>query len=212
MAEQSSWALILLAAGASTRMGRPKQLLPVGGRPLLRHVVEAVLAAPVSPVVVVLGANATEIAPCLEGLSVRVVVNPGWAEGMGSSMRAGMDSLISCAPAAAGVIVALADQPDLASGHLARLIEAQHVTGRPIVASECGGVRGPPVLFAASFFPALRTLQGDAGARPLLQAHAHEVVTVPLATAHDLDTPADYVGYLSRPPPDGNQAQANAEV
>ena len=110
MAENFSCGLILLAAGASTRMGRPKQLLPVRGRPLLRHVVEACLAAPVSPVIVVLGANSAEIAPCLGGLAVHVVVNAGWAEGMGSSLRAGLEALAALAPAAKNLVIALAER------------------------------------------------------------------------------------------------------
>jgi len=201
MPEPFRCALLILAAGASTRMGRPKQLLPVDGRPLLRRVVEAGLAVPVSPVIVVLGAGAAEIAPCLAGRPVQIVVHPGWAEGMGSSLRAGMEAITASAPASDFVVVALGDQPDFAASHLARLIETQHTTGRSIVAAEYAGVRGPPVLFAAKHFPALRTLQGDAGARALLQAHAEEVATVSFPKAADLDTPADYTSYLERNPP-----------
>lgn len=202
MAEQFSCALILLAAGASTRMGRPKQLLPMyGNRPLLRHVVESALAEPVSPVVVVLGANSAQIAPCLEGLPVRIVVNTGWAEGMGSSLRRGMEELAKITPATKSVVVALADQPDIPAGHITKLIEAQHATNRPVVASECKGVRGPPVLFTAKYFPSLLALRGDAGARSLLQAHPDEVAVVSLPFAQDLDTPADYSDYLGRQNP-----------
>ena len=201
LADKFSCALILLAAGASTRMGRPKQLLPIGARPLLRLVVEAALAAPVSPIVVVLGANAAEIAPCLDGLPVQVVANANWAEGMGTSLRCGMESLKACAPTVDAVIVALADQPDFSSAHIAKLIETRRSTGRPIIASECDGVRGPPVLFAAKFFPVLLALQGDAGARTLLRERADEVTAVPVATARDLDTPADYTDYLGQKPP-----------
>lgn len=194
--------LILLAAGASTRMGRPKQLLPMyGGRPLLRHVVESALAEPVSPTIVVLGANAAEIAPCLHGLPVRIMVNSTWTEGMGSSLRCGLEALLASAPSIQNVIVALADQPDLPAGHLAKLIAAQRASGRSITASEFEGVRGPPVLFTAKFFPELRALAGEAGARSLLQIHAREVETVPLLGARDLDTPADYSHYLEQHSP-----------
>jgi molybdenum cofactor cytidylyltransferase len=188
-------------------MGRPKQLLPVQGKPLLRHVVESVLTAPVSPVVVVLGANATEIAPCLDGLPVQVVVNPGWSEGLASSLRIGMEALTAGATTVESVVIALADQPDFPAGHLEKLREVQAATGRPIVASECAGVRGPPVLFTAGYFPALRALRGDAGARALLQTHARDVATVPLAAARDLDTPADYAAYLNRLPPNNPELE-----
>ena len=205
MNAKPSCALILLAAGASTRMGRPKQLLPMyGNRPLLRQVVESALVEPVSPVIVVLGANAAEIAPSLDGLPVRITVNAGWAEGMGSSLRRGMEELAKCSPPADHVIVALADQPDILTGHLAKLIETQRATGRPIVASECEGVRGPPVLFAAKYFTALQALRGDAGARALLREHAHEVAAVPLLAARDLDTPTDYAVYLTQNPNNGD--------
>lgn len=209
-ADKISCALILLAAGASTRMGRPKQLLPMyGTRPLLRHVVESALTEPVSPVIVVLGANAAKIAPCLDGLPLSIVINPAWAEGMGSSIRRGLEELAKSAPTANCVIIALADQPDILSGHLAKLIETLRTTGKPIVASECGDVRGPPVLFTASYFSTLLALQGDAGARALLKAHAAEVATVALATARDLDTPADYANYLEQNAPRITQIDAD---
>ena len=182
-------------------MGQPKQLLPVHGKPLLRHVVENALTEPVSPIVIVLGANATVIAPCLDGLPVRIVSNSDWAEGMGSSIRRGLEELAMCTPTADRVIITLADQPDLPRGHLAQLLEAQRITGQPIVASECDGVRGPPVLFTTKYFPPLLALRGDTGARALLQAHANDVATVPLHHARDLDTPADYSDYLGRQKP-----------
>lgn len=198
MPEQPTCGLILLAAGASTRMGRPKQLLPAGGKPLLRHVAEVGLSGPVSPVVVVLGAHAAEIAPCLDGLAVQVVVNDRWTEGMGASLRAGMQAMKRAAPAAQAVIVALADQPDFSPDHLERMVEIHRVSGRAIVASEADGTLRPPVLFASAWFSRLLTLEGDAGARTLLQENRTEVAIVPLAMPADLDTPADYEKFLRR--------------
>ena len=198
MADSFSCALVLLAAGASTRMGRPKQLLPVGDRPLLCQVAGAALAAPVSPVIVVLGAHAAEIAPSLGGLGVHLVVNDGWSEGMGSSIRAGMETLLSLAPAIDGVVIVLADQADFSASHVARLLDVRRQTGRSMIASQFRGALMPPALFAAEHFPCLCALQGDAGARSLLQARADEVGTVPLAAVADLDTPSDYTAYLGR--------------
>ena len=189
----------MLAAGASRRMGRPKQLLPVAGRPLLRHVVGRTLAAPVSPVIVVLGAHAEAIAPALAGLPVQIVLNESWASGMGSSVRKGLQTLLAGTPEAKAVIIALADQPDCPAGHFARLIETQRVTGRGMVASENGGQPIPPVLFTAEWFPRLLTLTGDAGARTLLREQPASLALVPLAGAHDLDTPADYERFLHDP-------------
>jgi molybdenum cofactor cytidylyltransferase len=202
MADLPRCALILLAAGASRRMGRPKQLLPVGGgKALLRQVAEQAVAAPVSPVLVVLGSQAPEIAPSLDGLALQIVTHDRWTEGMGSSVRAAMRALEGEASAPAALIIALADQPDCTAKHLTLLIESWRNTGRSIVASIAGGELQPPVLFAAEWFPRLRELAGDTGARQLLREHAAAVATVPLSTAADLDTPADYDEYLRRPQP-----------
>ncbi len=194
MAEPFRCGLVLLAAGASTRMGRPKQLLPVGGRPLLRVVAEAALAAPVAPVIVVLGAHAAEIAPCLDGLAVRVLAHDGWAEGMGSSLRAGMAALLAGGETFDGVVVALADQPELSAAHLARLVATHRETGRSIVASRRAGVWQPPAFFAAGHFAELQASAGDAGARRLLQAHRADLIAVDWA-GQDLDTPGDYENF-----------------
>jgi molybdenum cofactor cytidylyltransferase len=186
------------AAGASSRMGRPKQLLPINGRPLLRLIAERALTAPVSAVVVVLGAHANEITPCLHGLSVRIVVNENWTEGMGSSLRTGMQVISALIPGPQAVVIALGDQPDFSATHMTQLIEMGRASRSSIVASEANGVLMPPALFAANHFPELLSLRGDAGARSLFQLHAREVPFVPLTAACDLDTPEDYTDYLER--------------
>lgn len=197
MADAPAFAVLVLAAGASRRMGRPKQLLPVDGAPLVRRVVGAAAASPAKPLVVVLGAHAAEIRPGLEGLAAHVVENAAWAEGMGASIRSGMAALDALAPQAKGVVICLADQPDLCADHIAALIEAAETGGRSIVASVRGGRRMPPVLFAARHFPDLRQLEGDVGARALIEAHAAEVAEVPAEALRDLNTPLDYEEYLS---------------
>jgi molybdenum cofactor cytidylyltransferase len=198
MADDFSCALLLLAAGASSRMGRPKQLLPVDGQPLLRLIAERALTAPVSAVVVVLGAHVSEIAPCFAGLPVKIVVNENWAEGMGSSLRAGVEAISALTPAPQGVVIALGDQPDFSAAHVIHLIEMWRASHSSIVASEANGVLMPPALFAANHFPDLLSLRGDAGARSLFQLHTREVPFVPMAAACDLDTPEDYTAYLER--------------
>ena len=197
MPENLSCGLVLLAAGASTRMGRPKQLLSVSGRPLVRLATEAALAAPVSPVVVVLGAGAAEIAPALDGLPAQMVTNDAWAEGMGTSIRAGVRAARQIDPALPAMIIALADQPGVPAAHLARLIATRNETGRTIVATDNGGVAQPPALFTAAWFSRLLALRGDTGARALLGEQRAHLALVPLADAADLDTPDDYERFIT---------------
>lgn len=187
--------LVLLAAGASRRMGQPKQLLPLQGRTLLRHVAERVLKAPVSPVIVVLGAETEQIAPTLDGLPVHVVVNSAWTEGMGASLRVGVEAALARAPDLDALIVALGDQPGLPDGHLGRLIARHRAGGCSLVASLHDGRRLPPVLFGRDWFPTLRTLSGDAGARDILREDRPDFASIPLRDATDLDTPEDYARY-----------------
>lgn len=199
MAEPSRCGLILLAAGASQRMGRPKQLLPIHGKPLVRHVVENVLPAGFSPVVVVLGAGADEVQMALGGLPVNLTVNTGWAEGMGSSLRAGVETVLRLQPNLTGLIIALADQPDLSAQHVEQIASEQRRTGQTMVAWECGGVPMPPVYFAAEHFPSLLALPGDTGARALLRSARASIALVHGEALTDLDTPADYEAFLRRP-------------
>ncbi len=198
MDERFSCALLLLAAGASRRMGRPKQLLPIGNQPLLRRVVEGSIAFGAIPTIVVLGSHADEIKPSLVGLPVHVVVNDGWEEGMGSSIRVGMEAVLKLAPETAGIIIALGDQPDFSATHLQRLVAKHWETGCSIVASRHGTHLMPPVFFSATHFPALAALRGYAGAKDLLETMASEVAVVVTEGFGDLDTPADYADYLKR--------------
>ena len=197
MDENRQPGIVLLAAGASRRMGRPKQLLPVAGRPLLRIAGDVASGIGASPVVVVLGLEAGSMAAALAGLPVHVAINQDWAEGLGSSLRFGMRTALDLRPNLAAVIVLLADQPDVSPGHLQDLITAWKETGRTLIASSSGGVLQPPALFAARWFPRLLALQGDAGARGLFQDHPASVAAVPLAGAADIDTPDDYLKYVS---------------
>ena len=204
MAELSSCALILLAAGASRRMGRMKQLLPIGDRPLLRCATEAAVASGVGAVVVVLGANVGEVRPCLAGLAVHLVVNEDWAEGMGSSVRAGMRALDSLPDHPGSVIIALADQPHFSASHVTRLLDAHRKTDKSIVASRYEGKLMPPVFFSGVHFASLQTMRGEAGARELLKTNAEDVAAVEADDLVDLDTAADYEKFLKKKPATGS--------
>jgi molybdenum cofactor cytidylyltransferase len=190
------FAAVVLAAGASSRMGAPKQLLLVDGQPLLLRAVRAALASEAWPVVVVLGAHAEKIRPLLARLPVLVADNPAWPEGMASSIRAGVALARQFSRRLDGVLVALCDQPAFSADTIARLVGARHASGASIVAARYGGRSGAPALFAAENFPALVALTGEEGARALLNPPAGN--TSPIGAvdcpelALDLDTPGDY--------------------
>ena len=185
-------AVIVLAAGASTRMGRQKLTLPLAdGRPLVRAAVEQVLAADLDDVVVVLGREAEAVASALRGLPIRTVVNPRYAEGQSTSLRAGLNALAQDTEAA---VVALGDQPLPDPRLLRQLVEAFRASGRPIVAPLYRDGRGNPVLFASSVFDELRRVEGDRGGRPVVARDPARVAEVPVDAPMpaDIDTPDDY--------------------
>jgi molybdenum cofactor cytidylyltransferase len=182
----------ILAAGASTRMGTPKQLLAFQGKPLLVHAVEAALASPAWPVVVVLGANAERIRPVLARLPVLITENPAWAEGMASSIRAGVTTLQQFSRRLDGAIIALCDQPAFSAAVIEQLLDAQRTSGRSIVAAHYSGRNGAPAFFLREHFPTLTALTGEEGARALLNGAPEKIAAVNLPSlALDLDTPAD---------------------
>jgi molybdenum cofactor cytidylyltransferase len=185
-------AAIVLAAGASTRMGRQKLTLPMaGGRPLVRLAVEQVLAAGLDEVVVVVGGDADTVAAALATLPVRVIVNPRYAEGQSTSLRAGLDAL---RPGTDAAVVALGDQPLPDPDVIRRLVAAFRTTGRPIAVPVYRDGRGNPVLFGATLFGELRGVTGDQGGRGVIARDPARVVEVPvdMAMPADIDTPQDY--------------------
>ncbi len=194
--ERYRFGAVILAAGASTRMGEPKQLLELDGRPLLVRAVEAALASPAWPVVVVLGAQAERIRPVLAKLPVLVAENPEWSEGMAASIRAGVRTLTQFSRGLDGALVALCDQPAFGPGTIAALAAAQRATGRSIVAARYAGRRGAPALFGRTHFATLTNLTGEAGARALLNGPEGEVAAVDLPELSlDLDTPAEVAAW-----------------
>ncbi|MGW6915458.1 nucleotidyltransferase family protein [Kitasatospora sp. NPDC054939] len=184
-------ALVLAAGGGRRLGGRPKALLPFRGRPLVEHAVRVVRAGGCAEVAVVLGAARERVRAEAELPGCRLVDNPDWAEGMGSSLRAGLAAL----PAgSAAVLVMLVDTPGVSPAAVARLLAA-HRAGAGLAAAAYGGLRGHPVLIGARHFAeAAAGATGDSGARTLLGAHAAELTLVEcadVAVPDDLDTPAD---------------------
>jgi molybdenum cofactor cytidylyltransferase len=180
----------VLAAGSSTRLGFPKQLVVRYGEPLVRRAARNALAVGASPVVVVLGANADLIAPALSGLSVTSVVNHDWRIGLSSSLAVALRAVINH-PSCDGVLVTLVDQPQVDVYALRGLVDRFDGTHR-IVASEYNGIIGVPALFGREFVDDLSQLIGDAGAGGWLRSRRHAVTCVPLtAAAFDIDTASD---------------------
>jgi molybdenum cofactor cytidylyltransferase len=186
---------IVLAAGASTRLGQPKQLLRLpafGGETLVDHAIGIVRAAGAAPIFVVLGAHAEKIHLECELLDCILVRNEAWAEGMASSLRAGITAVLEHAPAASAAMILVCDQPGLSAQHLLRLLDAHQADGNSIAASRYAGRTAVPAIFPRALFPWLLELQGDQGARALLQQPATAVHAVDFPEGElDLDSPED---------------------
>jgi molybdenum cofactor cytidylyltransferase len=189
-------AAVVLAAGRSTRMRGPNKLLAeIAGRPLVRIVVEEALASRARPVIVVAGHERPEVEKALAGLPVNLVYNPDFAQGLGTSVKAG----IAAIPAEIdGAIVCLGDMPQVDAGLIDRLIAVfDPDRGALIVMPTVEGRRGNPVLWSRRFFPELMAIEGDVGARHFIGRYSEAVAEVPLAgTAAlvDVDTPEALVG------------------
>ena len=192
---------VILAAGASTRMGEPKQLLRLDGRTLLRRTVDTALASSAWPVVVVLGAQSAAIRPEVARLPVLVVENREWKEGLAASIRAGVGVLETFSLLLQAALLVACDQPNLSPEAIDRLLRVHRQGGPSIVAARYGGHPGPPALFARSHFHELMGLRGTEGARPLFASHADHFAAVDLPElAVDLDTPEDLRKFLATTP------------
>jgi molybdenum cofactor cytidylyltransferase len=191
--EKSTIAIIILAAGASTRMGTPKQLLLYQGCSFVQYITEIAIASVCQPVVVVLGAYAERIRPQINELPVTIVENLDWAVGMGSSIKTGMQLLNSLTQKFSAVVIVLCDQPFLSPQILNQLVDAYHATQKPIIACEYAGTLGVPALFSQNFFSELANLPGNSGAKKVIQNNLNQVFSIPFNLGNiDIDTPSDY--------------------
>ncbi len=196
--QRSNIAIIILAAGASTRMGRPKQLLLYQGRSFVQSAAEMAIASVCEPVVVVLGANAEQIRSQVNQLPVNIVENLNWACGMSSSINSGIQFLNSLSQKIEAVVIILCDQPFLSTQVINQLVNAYHSTKKAIIASEYAGTLGVPALFSERFFSELTTLKENAGAKKVIHNHLDQVFSIPFPQGNiDIDTPKDYEQLLS---------------
>lgn len=194
--------VIVLAAGASTRLGRPKQLVRLQGRPVLHSVVSNAVAVAGHSVTVVLGAHAKELAHLLAHSSASVIFNRQWEEGLASSLRCG---LTAAPPGCSAALILLGDQVAVTPDDLRRLIQAWKGDDSVLAASVYQGHLGVPAIFPSWCFSELLQLRGDQGARAIIERHAHRVTRVQMPNAAvDLDTPEDLealTGESPTPPP-----------
>lgn len=183
---------VVLAAGASVRLGQPKQLLRYRGETLIHRIVRLAQAAGLEPLHVVVGHRGREVAAALGGLdvAVTVVANPGWRQGMGGSLARGIASLPATAAAA---LVLVTDQPQLSAALLGAILDRYRSGDAALVACRyASGALGVPALFARRHFAELAALAGDRGARALFTRHAAALAEVSFpAGDRDVDTPAD---------------------
>jgi molybdenum cofactor cytidylyltransferase len=185
--------IIILAAGASTRMGEPKQLLPIRDQTLLAKVLKTALGSSAKYVITVLGANENILRDAIEWHSVGIVNNTTWEKGIGSSIKAGVQSLMSSVSNLNGVILVVCDQPLLTSQHLTKLIEASEQAQEKIIASAYANTLGAPVCFPKKYFQHLLTLEDHEGAKKIIQQFSNEVTSIDFPGGEiDLDTMDDY--------------------
>jgi len=197
VSQHGAVAAVVLAAGASTRLGQPKQLAPIGGRPALAYTLDALRASSVDRIVLVLGHNADAIAAALDLTDITVVRNDAYAEGQSTSVVAGVKSLGDDVDAA---LMVVGDQPLLAPTVVDAIVRAYEQTGGPFIVPVYAGEWGNPVLLARATWPLLDNLKGDTGARPILRKHMDMVLEVPVpgSLLDDIDTPDDYARIRAR--------------
>jgi molybdenum cofactor cytidylyltransferase len=189
----SSCAAVILAAGASRRLGQAKQLVKIDGEPLLRRTVRMAAEAGCQSIVVVLGFEVERMRSALDGLSVIMAVNEDWRAGMGSSMRCGVGAALQISPPPEDILLMVCDQICLSADVLRQLLCLHGSANHPITAAQYGGRLGVPAVFSSIFFPALLDVSGDRGARGILERNAVRVGTVDfLEGEFDLDVPDDF--------------------
>jgi molybdenum cofactor cytidylyltransferase len=188
-------AIVILAAGGSRRLGQPKQLLSVLGEPLLRRVVR--MAGEVSPdhLIVVLGSSAYDCVPVIKDYGVDIVVNPFWESGLAGSIRIGVERAEE--QGADSILLLLSDQPWLNSEVIRRFLDRMNGKTDVIISARYDGILGAPMMFGSDWFPQLKNLEGDQGARNLVSKETDRVEVIDWSEgALDVDTPDDLASLM----------------
>jgi molybdenum cofactor cytidylyltransferase len=190
---KDSYGIIILAAGNSSRLGQPKQLLMYQNKTLIRHILDEAIEITGTNVVVVLGADAELVRAELKDAAINVVENPKWQQGMASSIRTGLSAMQELNSSLEGIILAVCDQPFVSADIFKELITLKETTDRHIVACSYDNTAGTPALFSKNYFSALMSLNGSEGAKKLLMQHNEDLITIPFPDGGiDIDTVEDY--------------------
>jgi molybdenum cofactor cytidylyltransferase len=188
-----SVAAVVLAAGGSTRFGKPKQFALFEGETFVRRIVAAAIEAGCAPVVVVAGEDSAQVTSELTRFTVSIAMNPGWSSGVGSSIRVGVQRAMDLEVDLDASLLLSCDQPFVTAAVLAQLIQLRLTSGKPIIASAYATTLGIPALFDRSYFPDLLRLKGDCGAKGIILARPQDVASFDFPAGEiDIDTAADY--------------------
>jgi len=191
--------IMVLAAGRSSRLGRPKQLLTFRGRSMIGHTVDTALESGIGPVCVVTGAFAERLGAALSGSDALVLFNEDWEEGMASSIRKAVSAIATIKPMPDGILFMVCDQPFVNVQLLRELISRQAAMGSAITACSYDGTNGTPALYHRSIFRELAALKGDRGAKNIIQRHLQETELIPFPQGGlDIDTESDYLELINK--------------
>lgn len=192
--------IILLAAGSSTRMGSPKQLLLYQGKTLLERIVDTSLQVfDNNKIILVLGANHSEIAFQIKDKITLISVNEEWKSGMASSIKAGLQTLLNHFPEMERCFISVCDQPYLSSEVFIEMLKLADYSSKEIIAAEYAGTIGVPVLFSKKYFKKLQHLSGEQGAKKIIQQNMDDVNIFTFDEgAIDIDTPSDYANLKTK--------------
>ncbi|HJV20301.1 MAG TPA: nucleotidyltransferase family protein [Sediminibacterium sp.] len=190
---------MILAAGAASRMGQAKMLLPFNGQSILGHIIGELKALQPQTISLVTGKYHEAVTAAIADPSLEIAYNDRWNEGMAGSIQTGMKTLLRQCPDLDLVWIVVGDQPFLHRSVLQEMLRLQQETQKGIVAAQYNGITGTPVLFSAGYFSALQKLSGDKGARVILQEHPEDIATVAFPLGElDIDTPEDYARFLQQ--------------